>query len=116
LDASSFEVIDREVDRSPSVVQWFGLVSGAHVSQEPTLHRAQFGIGALRFDERRRIGATAVVRPSQLDRVVLPEADGTDLIATRDSVERDMPTARARIALFRSVHDASGSIPLRLVN
>ena len=109
MGVSGLKVIDREIDRTPLLVQRFGLVSGAHVSDEPALFGADFGKGALGLDQRRRVGAANIVRPPQLDRVVLPEADRTDLVATGRFAERDVPTARARITILRSIHDAKGT-------
>jgi hypothetical protein len=93
--AACLDLVDGRVKPTPPRIERLVIERNSDVANEPLLHRAKIRIVLLAVDERRTIGTTAVVRPPQLDGIVLPEAHRTDLIGTGSLAEHESPAARA---------------------
>jgi hypothetical protein len=88
-----FKNVGINVDRTPTGIDLSVRFGWSHVLREAQLADTVIDEVLLGFDQRHAVRPAGVVRPPELDEVVLPETDWADVIRTRFG-EPDMTATR----------------------
>lgn len=91
-----FKVV-RGVYGSPAGFGWLVCMRWAQVLRKSLLRDAGFSVAVRCLDETDLVCPAGHVGPPQLDRVVLPEADGTDVVGPGRFVEHQATAARTGV-------------------